>query len=871
MGGKYLIEGYIVDGETIIRESTGEAIPDKPFSVLHLSTRPSNVLMREKDRICRTPKEKVHLTDLLCMSEEDLLRLRNLGVGSAREIMNELGKYLRDPEEYSKNNSPVIPADHPSAENREYEVTDAGIHVLQTGEILPDVPMEEIDLKQHWKKLLMNHGLLRTSQIYGMSLNEFAAKIQFGRPVAENLRGKVAEALRQYLQVKELVRQQADEEKKISEMSFSQFAENSDKLKEQQRQVLQCRMAGETLQGVADRLNCTRERIRQIEKAAFNLLTNKDKRRFKEDQFAYLYQTYLVPEDFFQNFLKQNREAWYYLSTRYNHGKLPLGDALEDEKLSPETRIAVSEYLQKDTVIADGERVVLSRNDIEEYLIVNFCQEDTTLEQFAALYDRFIVEHNLQDSSLAGSDVYVSGSRINRFIYAANALWKQNQRMRYYDTSKDMTELLTTLNLGQYHNVEISARKFIMEYPELMRKYDIRDEYELHNLLKKIHAETYNKELVFERMPFLLFGSFDRDRAVKELIYAYSPLTGDELARLISRRYGASINTIKSNWLKAAAVYYHHGMYVRPVEDDPDRTDASHPLPESSRTENTESGSAAAGDRKTSGRKVLTPREKLFRRIRREFGKKKLIGDIAISDEEFEILMSYFRSQCRYLLTQCELFECDEILCVALVQIGIRYYDDGKYWPFVREILNAPQYKDSHFNWLGSSFQSFLQRNGKLVIPGKKNLSNILMHGFVSDKRANEFFDFLLMFYDIDLRRDIHLLKTDKSLMSGLMENIKSTGTQGRTYKLLEHTADAIRCNEKGGRIRLNRYLKMIDRAFWDPEDLPKQSGNRLTGYFLEWSSRSKTLEEKRKGRKRSILKKKRRMESVSEIYVQQG
>ena len=51
---------------------------------------------------------------------------------------------------------------------------------------------------------------------------------------------------------------------------------------------------------------------------------------------------------------------------------------------------------------------------------------------------------------------------------------------------RDYEELLETLKLNAYQNVELSTLKFMETYPEVMKKYDIRDQYELHNLLRKI-------------------------------------------------------------------------------------------------------------------------------------------------------------------------------------------------------------------------------------------------------------------------------------------------------------------------------------------------------------------------------------------------
>ena len=151
-----------------------------------------------------------------------------------------------------------------------------------------------------------------------------------------------------------------------------------------------------------------------------------------------------------------------------------------------------------------------------------------------------------------------------------NPLRKQNQRLRYYDIEGgDYTELLETLQLEQYADVEISTRKFLMDYPDLMKRYDIRDEYELHNLLKKIHAETRNPTLRFSRMPILIFGTFDCTAAVKEMLIALAPVSVNDLADALSRTYGHRKETVLANWLPRVSEYYHQGMCVADCDDMP--------------------------------------------------------------------------------------------------------------------------------------------------------------------------------------------------------------------------------------------------------------------------------------------------------------
>ena len=85
----------------------------------------------------------------------------------------------------------------------------------------------------------------------------------------------------------------------------------------------------------------------------------------------------------------------------------------------------------------------------------------------------------------------MSKTRKNHLGESRIALWKQNELIRYYDIdARDYSELLDTLNFESYENIEISTLKFMDDYPELMQKYDIRDQYELHNLLRKIVPEN---------------------------------------------------------------------------------------------------------------------------------------------------------------------------------------------------------------------------------------------------------------------------------------------------------------------------------------------------------------------------------------------
>jgi hypothetical protein len=234
-------------------------------------------------------------------------------------------------------------------------------------------------------------------------------------------------------------------------------------------------------------------------------------------------------------------------------------------------------------------------------------------------------------------------------------------------------------------------------------------------------------------------------------------------------------------------------------------------------------------------RKVLSPTELLLRRINREFPKKRLIGDIAIKDHEYALLMARFRAQYTLLRNSSNHIIIDNAFAVALVQIGIKHYDGG-FWPHVAEELGVESLPPHHSTWIGESFYRTLIKNDKLHLEQGEWMKNILMHCFVSDYYAENLYNFLFAYYRMDLERD--LLRNNREMMNSFVETILKNDKTGRTYWLVRHTSDAVHINTKGAKIRLRRLLRLIDNCFWE-QTTPVNSSNRLSMHFWEWQKNS--------------------------------
>lgn len=238
---------------------------------------------------------------------------------------------------------------------------------------------------------------------------------------------------------------------------------------------------------------------------------------------------------------------------------------------------------------------------------------------------------------------------------------------------------------------------------------------------------------------------------------------------------------------------------------------------------------------KVQTRVVATPLSRLIRRIKREFPQKVLIGDITINEQEYELLVNYFKVKCIYIINSGRLILDDPVFATALVQLGIKHYD-GNLWGHIAKLLGVNKINANQQGRIGDSFVSILQFYKKIMLDKYERVNNILMHGFVSDHYANEMFDFLFKYYNLDLERDLN--RNTIEMMNSLMETAQRSDNTGRTYLLVKQTANALAINSKGGKIRLRRLLRMIDSYFWE-QIKPANPVSRLSILFNKWSENS--------------------------------
>ena len=323
---------------------------------------------------------------------------------------------------------------------------------------------------------------------------------------------------------------------------------------EKQKEILSLRLQGKTLEEIGSiKGGVTRERIRQIIKKCIG---NKNAQQImiEEDKYCGIYESYSFSKDDFLLAFNMDDSAYTYLTLVCDKiGTTPAENFLEDANYLIELRKGAERAIYKNYFTINGIRVLKQRAALVEYIIHTYFQDEATIDELENVYNNTLYE--LGESNNENFALSKATYR-NRLADAENVLWKYPSKLRYYDMAgRDFTDLLEGLHLEQYSNIEYSSLKFFRSYPALMEEYDLRDEYELHNLLKKIFAKQVGGDISFSRMPNIEFGKADRDNQVIDLLIRLAPISVDDFCMEYEAEYGVLARTVAANYIACIDEY----------------------------------------------------------------------------------------------------------------------------------------------------------------------------------------------------------------------------------------------------------------------------------------------------------------------------
>lgn len=237
---------------------------------------------------------------------------------------------------------------------------------------------------------------------------------------------------------------------------------------------------------------------------------------------------------------------------------------------------------------------------------------------------------------------------------------------------------------------------------------------------------------------------------------------------------------------------------------------------------------------------ILSDAEKFYLKVEKEYDKKILLGDIVINDDEENLLKQYMQNELLSLDKFGTRFKPKrmKVFAFGLVRFAMKYYSEGKFWPFFKDEYGVA-IKTNNQHEIHDWFSYIMKNTGKTYddkLPQK--IDNISLHSFVTDKCSRQFFDYLFDFWRKELNRNIENIYGDgNELFKELIGEIKLNNSVG-INNVMKHTSMALELNEKSCRLRVRRFLKLMDECFWNGDVIP-ETGNRFNELLRDWMATS--------------------------------
>ncbi|MDR1774630.1 MAG: hypothetical protein LBR30_07190, partial [Clostridioides sp.] len=322
---------------------------------------------------------------------------------------------------------------------------------------------------------------------------------------------------------------------------------------ERERIVLINRFDGFTLGNLSVILNITRERIRQLEIKAIKKMP-----KLKEDNYKNIFSKYNLSIEEFSYAFNEPKRTYRYLQSRFKKGNISIDQFIKDKNIDLEIRERAKEIILKDYLIIGKNRLKKDKNEILNYILKTYCEYEIGIDELWKKYQGFLKDLHLEGrKDLSFNKKYFETSLSN----SDKILWKLGKKLRYYDCTKiSAKKIYDSLNLSQIKDTELSTLKLFRDYENIMYKWDIRDEYELHNLMKKVIKENDKYDIKFHRMPNIEIGVSNRENQVIELLKELAPIEIFNFTKEYEERYGVRAETVQANYLGCVEKYYNDGI-----------------------------------------------------------------------------------------------------------------------------------------------------------------------------------------------------------------------------------------------------------------------------------------------------------------------
>lgn len=316
------------------------------------------------------------------------------------------------------------------------------------------------------------------------------------------------------------------------------LSEEIDKIsnKNSHRDIIIHRFQGETLATIGEEYGLTRERIRQIVQKEIKRINRVD-----EEKYASFIMEYNIDINLFKELFNESEITYYFLKEKYKSGEKDPYELFYDSRTTSEQ----IEILRKkyNLIHIYNEDVVVEPLAIIIVILKNESQS-LQYDELMDKYNNIIITNGINIPQLSKNDMRNIEARIDRNNYILNTI---GNGYRYFNISElddyyisELRKLLNT-EAGAY-----STELFFNNNKSLMSELDIRNEYELHNLLKKLFKNKLD-DVNFSRMPDVFINCNDKLKFIEEKIQEMSPISIPEFLEYMYNYYGhksASLNSL---------------------------------------------------------------------------------------------------------------------------------------------------------------------------------------------------------------------------------------------------------------------------------------------------------------------------------------
>lgn len=320
--------------------------------------------------------------------------------------------------------------------------------------------------------------------------------------------------------------------------AYPKLKEELNKLEKDEKKydMVMKKLSGYTLEQIGNEYGVTRERVRQIIAKEFKKIHFVE----EEKKYSAYFENYDFKEELFCKLFNEDKCTYFYLREKYKKGETKPSELLDDNTLTSEQiEILRREY---NVIRYNDENIVA---DTIPIIMAYLKKEDKRVEYEDVMnnYNQIINDYDLNLEPLKENDFRNIDTRLTRTNFILDTIGKS---YRYYNCNdleeEDIEELKKMFDIepGIY-----SAELFFKDNPLLMKKLDIRDEYELHNLCKKVLGK-FNEGINYSRMPDIFVKCDNKLEFVEEQIRELAPINIDEFVKYIYKNYGHKTNSFKA-------------------------------------------------------------------------------------------------------------------------------------------------------------------------------------------------------------------------------------------------------------------------------------------------------------------------------------